>query len=280
MTHTQEVRHEGVRVGGGSVVAGHSLHLRGEYIDMERFNRRFTGIPYTSRRRRPVYGTPLRVTVHGWHDAWTFSVGAHAIEGWISTPAPTERVPLEATASLFSMPTRTLCPGSGCSRSSPSCVFPCGVVGGSLWPRSRSRRLGGGPVPSDSLGPSMGCASQVEVCRLMLESGRRYFVLVGFSPVPVAWPVLPVPASSTSEPGASALATEVSRSSILRSKAVSCVSIAEAVLSPLAPAGSWVSSGGIGAVWMGAGMGVMSVSSSMAEDGHDGGGWRAGSILC
>ena len=38
--------------GGGSVVAGHSLHLRGEYMDMERFTRRFTGIPYTSRRRR------------------------------------------------------------------------------------------------------------------------------------------------------------------------------------------------------------------------------------
>ena len=42
-----------------------------------------------------------------------------------------------------------------------------------------------------------------------------------------------VVALSLSEPGASGLAMVASKSSILRSKAVSCVSIADAVLSPL-----------------------------------------------
>lgn len=44
--------------------------------------------------------------------------------------------------------------------------------------------------------------------------------------------------STTSGPRSSALATVASNSSILRSKAVSWVSIAEAVLSPLAPTDS------------------------------------------
>lgn len=51
--------------------------------------------------------------------------------------------------------------------------------------------------------------------------------------VPVTLLLVSLVASSTSELGASAVATVASKSSSLRSKAVSCVSIADAVLSPL-----------------------------------------------
>lgn len=73
------------------------------------------------------------------------------------------------------------------------------------------------------------------ICRL------SYLLSDWSSPVAITLGVVLAPVLSTSEPGSSGLATVASKSSILRSKAVSCVSIADAVLSPLAPTDSPVS---------------------------------------
>ena len=83
----------------------------------------------------------------------------------------------------------------------------------------------------------------------------------------VALPSVSVFALSTPEPGSSRPATVASKSSIFRSKEVSCVSIADAVLSPLAPCDSRVSQTKI-AMQIVAGCHVMMITVAIAEDDH------------